>query len=461
MLSIRTITKLTALVLGFISLVGAGEKEGESNIELIPVYEKTFDDTIVDVIFDTATVTIEEAKKMGWQEEGLKKIKGGKKTKIIYPKVVITRKKEEGKAYYHYTGINRNYGTDDVRAIKFYNKTGKFLKTIDAGIFKKAVELLRSPNGRYFCIAKWPAEFGYYDYRGGDLYDADGRMIWQINTNTPIAISDEGYAIATYVDWDIPPAPGGKFYVYNNKGELIRTIENPDTTLLVARFAKFSDDGEWAIVAFKKETFPPTHLTLIKKSGEIVWEKLFPECRITARGEEVTIIPYIGVCGIWDYQLVKGTGGFRETEVYFIDWQGNLKWTTPLGIRGNMIVNGSGDGDKIYVASAFGYLWCIDIQNGKIIWTHKESWAPELRTIVKSSQIAHAPMFREMKIITDKICLIGETGVFSVFYSKNGDLLKRMEFLDEKISLPFTEQYLPLIKGNKGQVVIFNEEDLR
>ena len=48
------------------SILGAEDK---SVIKLVPVYEKTFQDTIVDVIFDTATVSISEAKAMGWKEE--------------------------------------------------------------------------------------------------------------------------------------------------------------------------------------------------------------------------------------------------------------------------------------------------------------------------------------------------------------------------------------------------------
>ena len=62
----------------------------ESKVELKVVYEKTFDEPIVNVIFDTATVNIEEAKKRGWKEEGFtneEKIKG--KVLISYPKVVF------------------------------------------------------------------------------------------------------------------------------------------------------------------------------------------------------------------------------------------------------------------------------------------------------------------------------------------------------------------------------------
>ena len=49
------------------------------------MYEKTFEDTIVDVIFDT--VTLEEAKAMGWKEEAFseeEKAKGKDSLSAIY-----------------------------------------------------------------------------------------------------------------------------------------------------------------------------------------------------------------------------------------------------------------------------------------------------------------------------------------------------------------------------------------
>jgi len=446
-------------VLCLISLAQAEEKEN-AKIELIPVYEKTFDDTIVDVIFDTATVTIEEAKRMGWKEEAFIGMKTNERVKVIYHKIVMVKKK--GKA--HYVGVDRSYGSD-VTELKFYNKKGVLLKIMDAGTFEHSEELEISPRGRYFCIAKYPKEVDL-DYRGGIIYNSDGKKIWEIENYTPIAISDEGYAIATYVDWEVPPEPGGTFYVYDNKGKMKKTIENPDSSHLIARFAKFSDDGEWAIVVFKRETYPPTHITLIKKTGEVIWERYFPECAVTAMKAEFAIIPYVGVCGIWDNQLEKGTGAYRNTEVYFIDWQGNLKWVAPLGIRGWMIVNISEDRGRVYVASTEGYLWCFNIRDGKPVWRHKESWAPELQTTVLHRQLLGAPTFREMGII-DMIYIVGgewtnwRNSTFSVFDASNGNLLTRMEFMNEKVGIAFFKQYVSLIKKSKGQVFIFKQEDLR
>ncbi len=341
-------------------------------------------------------------------------------------------------------GINRSYGTEDLRTIKFYNEMGGLLKVIDAGIFKQAVELLRSPNGRYFCVAKWPSEYNY-DYRRGIVYDSDSRKVWEIGNYSPIAISDEGYAIAAYVDWDIPPEPGGKFYVYDNKGELIKTVENPDSTHLVARFAKFSDDGEWAIVVFKRETYPPTHITLIKKTGEVIWERYFPECRVTAMGEQSMIIPGVGVGGIWNSQLEEGTGTFRNTEVYFIDWRGDLKWLVPLEMTASLIINTSVKNRNIYAVSEAGYVWCFNMENGKLIWRHKEPWAPEpeaegrLKGVPTLRELEGKPLFREMWLTENRVFIMGGYQGFNaplfVFDSETGHLLRKIEFLSKQTSL--------------------------
>ena len=64
--------------------------EDKSVIKLIPVHEKTFQDTIVDVIFDTATVSISEAKAMGWKEEAFNEEERAKgELTISYPCVLF------------------------------------------------------------------------------------------------------------------------------------------------------------------------------------------------------------------------------------------------------------------------------------------------------------------------------------------------------------------------------------
>ncbi len=74
---------------------GAPLSKQTGEVDLQVIYEKMFDDTIADVFFDTTTVSIEEAQKMGWKEEAFKGMKVSDKTRIIYPKVVITRKKRK------------------------------------------------------------------------------------------------------------------------------------------------------------------------------------------------------------------------------------------------------------------------------------------------------------------------------------------------------------------------------
>ena len=223
----------------------------ESKVELKVVYEKTFDEPIVNVIFDTATVNIEEAKKRGWKEEGFtneEKIKG--KVLISYPKVV--------------------FGVQEARLeARFYDKNAQIINRLT---LKEYEGVYLSPNKRCILVSKIPDEWNP-QYSGGTLYDLDSKKIWEIDGPTPTAVSDEGYAIAAYLDWQVPPAPGGDFYVYDSKGKLITTIENPLKKKTAPLFAKFSKDGEYALLGFRASTYPPTAFTLITKEGKILWKK--------------------------------------------------------------------------------------------------------------------------------------------------------------------------------------------
>ena len=95
--------------------VNGEEKAIEQNIRLETIYEKTFEDTIIDAIFDTTTVSIEEAKRMGWKTYLLnEEDKMENKALISYPKALIVKDKESpGK-----------------KTIKFLNKNGEETQTI-------------------------------------------------------------------------------------------------------------------------------------------------------------------------------------------------------------------------------------------------------------------------------------------------------------------------------------------
>ena len=425
------------------------EKKETSKIELIPVYEKTFDDTIVDVIFDTATVSIEEAKKMGWKDIAFREEeKRDGRVRIEYPKMVfLSRGRELG---WYSPEIRSSYYLKEIR---FYNKKGKLLSTL--GIGSKGDEWVHiSANNKYVLISRIPAEYNP-EYSGGILYNNEGKRICEINGPTPIAVSDEGYMVAAYLDWQVPPEPGGSFYIYNPSGKLIKTIKNPDKEKTAPLFAKYSKDGEYAVLVFKATTFPPTVICLIKKTGEIMWKKEFPEFRFSAREEEIDFLSDEGIIGVFDLVRILPSRESWKTFILNVDLQGKLAWKIPLPIRGNMIVKIVGNTKKVLVTSTNGYLWCINMIHGQMLWNHIEKWAPDKR---RNWQV---PFYVELKIVENNLYIIGKQGrnwqsstVF-IFNENNGSLLKKIDYPGEKITFVKIGEKMGIINMTKCKISIF------
>ncbi|MDH5683836.1 MAG: hypothetical protein OEZ20_05170, partial [candidate division WOR-3 bacterium] len=241
-----TTTVLLVAILCLISLIGAQEGKEGSEIKLVPVYEKTFAASVVDVIFDTVTVSIEEAKAMGWKEAAItEKDSANREIAISYPKVVIV---SHGRRLGYYApAVKRSSGS--VTEIRFYDRKGKLLNVVEIGKLENDEwdQIHISPNCKYILISHIPSETNS-GYTGGILYDFTGKKIREIKGPTPIAISDEGYMIAAYLDWQAPPEPGGSFYIYNSEGRLIQTIENPSKEKTAPLFAKYTEDGENAVL---------------------------------------------------------------------------------------------------------------------------------------------------------------------------------------------------------------------
>lgn len=338
----------------------AQEKEaaqGEPKVDLQVVYEKTFDEPIVDVIFDTVTVSIEEAKKMGWREEAFTaENKTKEKVLISYPKVVFVSQGRELDWY-----VPRRRSSYHTKELKFYDSNGKI---INRSVFKKHGEeyIYLSPKQKYILVSRVPTEWDP-GYSGGTLYDLDGKKIWEIAGPTPIAVSDEGYAVAAHLDWQVPPEPGGDFYIYDAKGKLLTTIENPDKKKTAPLFAEYSEDSEYAILSFNATTYPPTIFVLITKEGRILWKKEFPEYWFPDALDEIDIMPNIGIVGL----MVKGV-----SQAFSLDWKGNLRWDVTPNIFSNSWCIFSRDGGRVYIATAKGYLLCLNESNGEIIWMRKK-----------------------------------------------------------------------------------------
>jgi len=388
-----------------------GAVQNEPKVRLKVVYEKTFDEEILDVIFDTATVSIEEAEQMGWKEEAFteeEKAKG--KVLVSYPKVVlISTGREPG----WYVPERRNsYYTKE---LIFFDKE-EILNRLVLGWEDGAEFVYLSPQKKYCLVSRWPTEWKP-EYSGGILYDLTGKKIWEIDGPTPIAVSDEGYAVAAHLDWQIPPNPGGDFYVYNSKGKLLTTIENPLKEKTAPLFAEYSKGGEYAILSFKATTYPPTVFVLISKEGRILWKKELSDYRFPGRFEEIDIRAKAGIA------LANG---------FFIDWYGRLKWTQTLRAGGNRQCKFSQDGEKIYICSTSGDLWCLSKNTGKVIWAHKEPRIPTSDDIRERAQV---PKFTEMCEQNHYVVVKGHPSKVFIFNSDTGKLKAKVEYPGKRIFL--------------------------
>jgi outer membrane protein assembly factor BamB len=148
------------------------------------------------------------------------------------------------------------------------------------------------------------------------------------------------------------------------------------------------------------------------------------------------VIENIGLVGICDQYKPS-----YQTYAYFIDWNGNLKWMVPLNTRGNIIVKFKKDKKKVIVCSSRGYLFCIDIFSGKILWQHKEKWA---QTGVVASHPPHKPLFDEVAIDKNYIYVKGSyeneeqewyNSALLIFNIDNGQLIQRKEYINKRIFL--------------------------
>ena len=210
--------------------------EDKSVIKLIPVYEKTFQDTIVDVIFDTATVNIEEAKEMGWKEEAFdeeERVKG--KATISYPNILMTGR-----------------GEGNIKEIIFYSKSGQIKRRIHVS---KTEKVIRSEEGHYILKAKRYNEFNL-SQQGAVLYDWNGNVVWEKDKGVFKAVSDSGYSATGFVSVDGSWYP---FKIYNSKGVEVESL-NLNYNNIIDAGGRFSGDY-FVVCAWIKNR--KTHIVII------------------------------------------------------------------------------------------------------------------------------------------------------------------------------------------------------
>jgi len=144
------------------------------------IIEYKFDEPVVDIIFDEATMTVKEARILG--VKGLEKRKATEKVKVQYPKVIFTEHKAS---------------EEWAKSIKFLDKNQKLKKEIDlekeSSIFsdKKFTPSpyrIISKNKKYICvdgleIERWgPGEYDW-NWTGESeavIFDTEGNILRRI-----------------------------------------------------------------------------------------------------------------------------------------------------------------------------------------------------------------------------------------------------------------------------------------
>jgi outer membrane protein assembly factor BamB len=426
-----------------------------SKVELDTIYKKSYERIISDVIFDTARVSFERAKLLGWKEKFLNGFSEKENLKIEYPKIILTSLKR-GNIDFFSSDIKKS--SSYVDEINFYDTNGSVIKSISLGWKEGNEYVFFSPEKKYLLLSKIPGDY-LPGSSGATLYDDAGMEVGEIEEKVPVAVSDEGLIIgADLVAWRFPSEGGGSFYLYDKNGYLIREIVNPDRKKTVAFFAEFSTKGKYAVLAFTVPDSRPTYFYTIDRNGEIIGSINLPKFRFSNLKEEIVSSENRGFVVVLDKVFGNKLSFNGEQYLSFFDWEGNFKWEKSLEVRGRMMVKFSEDDSRLYVISNLGYLWCMDAQNGRIIWEYEKE--PSQEFFLRKHLPRGFSQFGELEVKEKRVFVIAQVGkewqssVFFVFDGDSGDILKRKYYPGEKITFGETAEGVCLINISKASVAI-------
>ena len=403
----------------------------KNKIELEVIWEKQFDEKIIDVFFEANEITVDKAIKKGWKVNDKK---SNEMLNILYPSIKFKTFEIDG------WGANLKNSTKE---IIYLNSNEEIIKKITINQNNK---ILFSYNTEYIVISDFPDEI-MPTKKGGTIYK-NGNKIHKYIDSTPIAISDKGYAINTVIDWQFPPKTGTDFFLFNSRGKKIKKIENPSTKNTSALFALFCEGGDHAILCFKNTTYAPTIFKLISKNGDELWQKKFIDYRFSGRDEEIILIPKLGL-----FCILKE---FNPEKLFlcFIDWEGNLKWKNNFDYGGNYKIQMSNDKSSIFAITTNGCIWKINANTGKEVWKYKENWTFKINEIPPSNFV-NKSWFTEIEEINNYVFLIGRIpgnnlkwsgSSLYIFDSNNGYIIERQEYKGEKL----------LIRKKNGKILKIN-----
>jgi outer membrane protein assembly factor BamB len=385
------------------------ETVSKTEIELVPVYEKIFDEPIVGVIFDTATVTLEKAKKMGWKEEGFTvEEKAKEKVNVAYTKVVFSTSTEA----------------------KIYNHEGNLVSNISAD----KERIIASPRGEHILLARRPSDDNLKG--GGVLFQSSGEEVWRKKKGGFFkAVSDDGYVIALLdPGWEENP-PGDLVY-YNPQGRELNRIRNPLIEMPTGSVStRFTQDGGYVAIVYS-DNYKRSAIILTRETGEVIWKRQYDYSALP-----FLVDPAVGILG--KFYRANEYNVTSEEYIYCIGWDGKLKWMTAGDWRGVSGVKLSEDRMKIFTTSWTKRLWCLDVNTGKVLWDRKEDLSPDRLEVVRN--------YVYISIFPDKARGSYATTVL-IFEAKEGHLIKRIDYPYKIVLLRSFEDKIFLAKPDEWKV---------
>ena len=433
-------------VLVFMIGICLSGEEKESGIKLIPVYEKTFEDTIVDVIFDTATVSLDKAKAMGWKEEAFneeEKAKG--KVTITYPCVLITKDKI---SFLDKGGKEKKTISRLVKGVKWEGKQGV---KIGEGVIK----VRKSKGGEYLGVVI-PRE-GSLLGEGikGDfvMYRKDGKEMWRLEgvylSDGNIIPSPNGeYAIG------LPPAeyPAGAPYIYTCEGmeELkVKEWDNGWKDGYAVEDFDFSMDGRYLVVGIYK--FPVRDngfLVLFDGKGKEIWKIS------TDKG-----VSYVKISNSGKYIAVIVTDRGGGEDIVVLSRKGDLLWEKTFSHWDGHALAFDPNEEKLFITwyNHKVYLRVYETKTGKELWRFYSD------ALLKNISFVDI-LFPKSSLYA---FLIGSGGPKDALYivSLDGKILQKIFYKDQLFTMQNyisegSTRGIQLNKAKKVEVIFFNRRHL-
>jgi len=426
----NVIMAMTVAVLCLVSLAGAEEKK-EAKIELVPVYEKTFEDTIIDVIFDETEITVEEAKALGWR--GLDEKGSEEKTTIIYPKAVVKKGK-----------------------IEFLDEKGTVKKSFSLVPLKDSkprITVNFSKTRKFIGVVKSRKEFTMLNDHGELLWRTD---ISRVGYGWPY-ISPDGQYIVCVGDitgdfTDYYPS------VWDKNGFVSGLVKEDERTKYELLHLDFTKNGEFFVVTFHQKGYTMKEgyldsliLCLFDRRGNKIWQKVVGR----GHGGYVSISEkgnYIGVV-IWPIDA-------KYQELYLYKQNSNFCWKNRISLGGSRLVF-SKDEKNLVVVCGKASIYYYSINSGQIQWEFLEKGTHDWEYIFSEAILYDLGNF--VSVIgfrrtdnKERLCDL------LYLFDKKGHLLSRKEFT--KYSL-FTKKYslyipapgwYPTLLLNINKVTIFD-----